>query len=67
MTETFVIYESSVLAPELQALHPDIRTYKGEGTQNPGYKIRFSLTSEGFNAIILGVGGDTVIIEKSGM
>ncbi|WP_343680533.1 reprolysin-like metallopeptidase [Chryseobacterium arthrosphaerae] len=63
-TETFVIYESSVLAPELQALHPDIRTYKGEGTQNPGYKIRFSLTSEGFNAIILGVGGDTVIIEK---
>lgn len=63
-TETFIVQESSVLTPEIQALHTDIRTYKGKGTQNPGYKIRLSLTSEGFDAIILGVGGDAVIIEK---
>lgn len=63
-TESFIIHESSVLTPELQTLHPDIRTYKGNGTQNPGYRIRFSLTSEGFNAIIIGVGGDAVVIEK---
>lgn len=63
-TETFLVHESSVLAPELQALHPDIRTYKGNGTQNQGYAIRFSLTSEGFNAIILGVEDDAVVIEK---
>lgn len=63
-TETFHIQESSVLTPELQLLHSDIRTYKGKGAQHPEYKIRFSVTSEGFNAIILGVGGDAVIIEK---
>ncbi len=63
-TETFIIQESSVLTPELQALHPNIRTYKGNGIQNPGYKIRLSLTSESFDAIILGVGDDAVIIEK---
>ncbi|WP_347220021.1 reprolysin-like metallopeptidase [Chryseobacterium sp.] len=63
-TETFIIQEASILTPEVQALHTDIRTYKGKGTQNPGYKIRLSLTPEGFDAIILGVGGDAVIIEK---
>ena len=62
--ESFSIHESSILSPELQALHPEIRTYKGQGVQHPEYIIRFSTTTQGFNAIILGVGGDTVMFEK---
>ncbi|MGE8431524.1 reprolysin-like metallopeptidase [Chryseobacterium joostei] len=62
--ESFSIHESSILSPEVQALHPEIKTYKGQGIQHPEYIIRLSITSQGFSAIILGVGGDTVTFEK---
>lgn len=62
--EVFQVYESSVLSAEQQALHPEIRTYKGQGTAHPGYRITFTLTSIGFSAIITGVDGDIVMIEK---
>jgi hypothetical protein len=63
-TEDFLIIESSVLTPELQTLHPNIRTYKGSGLKHSDYKIRFSITSLGFSALILGVEKDVVIIER---
>jgi len=63
-TEQFTIYESSVLSEKQQALHPEIRTYKGQGTLHREYKITFTLTSIGFSAIITGVNGDVVMIEK---
>lgn len=64
IVEVFDIAESSVLSPELAIQHPEIKTYTGKGRQNPGYKIRFSITTEGFSAIILGVDGDAVLFEK---
>jgi len=63
-TETFSIYESSIFSAEQQALHPEIRTYKGYGTIHPAYSISFIQTPIGFSAIITGVNGDTVMIEK---
>lgn len=62
--EQFTVYESSVLSTEQQLLHPEIKTYKGQGTLHSGYRITFTLTPIGFSAIITGVNGDVVMIEK---
>ncbi|MGN6437262.1 MAG: reprolysin-like metallopeptidase [Agriterribacter sp.] len=62
--EVFNVLESSVLSPELAAQHREIKTFSGKGRLHPGYKIRFSLTTEGFSAIILGVNEDVIVFEK---
>ena len=61
--ETFGLVESPVLAPEIAARHPEIKTYTGNGLKNKQYSIRISLTSSGFNAIVLGVADDVVYFE----
>jgi Metallo-peptidase family M12B Reprolysin-like/Secretion system C-terminal sorting domain len=63
MTETFGMVESPILSPEQAALHPEIKTYTGNGLKNKAYSIRLSLTSSGFNAIILNVENDAVYFE----
>jgi hypothetical protein len=62
--ETFALVESPVLSPALAAQFPAIKTYTGKGTLHAGYTIRLSLTSSGFDAIILGVNGDAVYYTK---
>lgn len=49
--ETFSIKESSILEPDFQAKHPDIRTYIGQNTNNPASTITFSLTPNGLHAM----------------
>ncbi|UOU99903.1 M12 family metallo-peptidase [Chryseobacterium daecheongense] len=63
-TETFNVWEASVLSPEQEAIHPEIRTYKGQGKDHPGYKIRMSLTPTGFSGIITGMEGGMVMVER---
>ncbi|MBC7569110.1 MAG: hypothetical protein H7319_05175, partial [Spirosoma sp.] len=63
-TELFTMAESPILAPAVAAQHPDIKTYTGRGTAHQAYSIRLSLTSSGFDAIILGVNNSTVYITK---
>jgi Metallo-peptidase family M12B Reprolysin-like/Secretion system C-terminal sorting domain len=62
-TETFGMVESPILSPEQAVLHPEIKTYTGNGLKNKAYSIRLSLTSSGFNAIILNVENDAVYFE----
>ena len=62
--ETFDMVESPVLAPEIAAKHPEIKTYNGKGQTHKNYTIRVSFTALGFNAIILGVEGDAVYFDK---
>ena len=62
-SETFGMVESPVLSPEQAALHPEIKTYTGNGLKNKKYIVRLSLTSSGFNAIILNVEDDAVYFE----
>ena len=62
-SETFGMVESPVLSPEQAALHPEIKTYTGNGLKNKKYVVRLSLTSSGFNAIILNVEDDAVYFE----
>lgn len=65
VAETFILFESPILAPEVAAKHPEIKTYAGKGANHKEYSIRINLTSTGFNAIILGVENDAVYYEKT--
>jgi len=51
--ENFRVYEASVLHPDLAAQHPDIKSYVGQGIENPAASIRFSITLFGIHAMIL--------------
>jgi hypothetical protein len=61
--ETFGLVESPVLSAEQAALHPEIKTYTGNGLKNKKYVVRLSLTALGFNAIVLNVDNDAVYFE----
>jgi uncharacterized protein (TIGR03437 family) len=60
----FGIEESSVMAGELAARFPEIRTYRGRGLDDPTATARLDVTPQGFHAIVLSSEG-TVIVEPA--
>jgi Metallo-peptidase family M12B Reprolysin-like len=60
----FRVEESTVMAPRLAALFPNIRTYRGQGLDDPTATTRFDVTPAGFHAIVLSEHA-TVIIEPA--
>ncbi|OYT73363.1 MAG: hypothetical protein CFK52_02000 [Chloracidobacterium sp. CP2_5A] len=50
----FPVVESPVLAPALAARFPSIKTYLGQGLDDPAQTMRFDVTPQGFHAVILG-------------
>lgn len=59
--EQFAIYEAPIMAPELAAKYPEIKTYAGQGITNPYAAIRFDITPKGFHAMIRSEEGDIFI------
>lgn len=62
-SETFNMVESPILSAAIAAQNPGIKTYAGFGTTQRRSVIRITLTPEGFDAIILNPGGNTVYFE----
>ncbi|MGY0391140.1 reprolysin-like metallopeptidase [Bizionia sp. KMM 8389] len=65
--ESFIIQEASVMAPELQAQYPNIRSYVGYGIDTPDAYLRFSISPyKGMSGIVLsGTEGKTYILEPN--
>jgi hypothetical protein len=57
----FRVVESVMLAPELAAAFPDIRTYSGQGLDDPTATTRFGWTAAGFHAVVIGSSGSVYI------
>ena len=57
----YLVSESPILAPELQAQHPDIRTYRAVGLDDPHAVGRFDLTPLGLCAMLRTTEGVVVI------
>lgn len=57
----FRVVESPVMAPALAARFPEIRTWMGQGVDDPAASVRFDLTPGGFRAQVLAAGGSWFI------
>lgn len=61
-TAGFRVWESPVMEPGLAAKYPTIKTFAGQGIDDPAATIRFDWTESGFHAMILSdTGGDVFI------
>lgn len=62
-TEQFKVLETPVMAPELAAKYPGISSYTGKGIQDPSAVVRFDVSSEGTNAMIMSGNRPTIYID----
>jgi hypothetical protein len=57
----FRFFESGVMAPELAAKLPEIRTFCGQAVSDPAVSVRFEVTPAGFHAQIISPDGVSYI------
>lgn len=62
--ERFKIIEAPVLHPELEVKYPGIKSYAGQGVDNPASVLRFSISEQrGFHGMVLDGNGDDYFID----
>lgn len=61
--ENFYVYENAIMAPELAAKYPEIKSYVAVGIENPNARAYFSFSPLGFNSMILYPDQSAVFIE----
>ncbi len=61
--QRFRVYEASVFAPELQAKHPNIRSYAAQGIDDASAIARFSVSDIGVNVMISSPKYSTIYID----
>ncbi|MFT3678699.1 MAG: M12 family metallo-peptidase [Ferruginibacter sp.] len=59
----FHIWETSIMEPELAAAHPNIKTYSGQGIDDPTATLNADWTEFGFHAMILSPVAGNVFID----
>lgn len=59
--QRFRVVETQVMAPELAARYPQIRTFTGQGVDDPAASVRLDYNPRGFFAQVLAPGADTYI------
>jgi Metallo-peptidase family M12B Reprolysin-like/Calx-beta domain len=62
----FAVVETSIMAPELAAKYPEIKTYQGRSLDDPTATITFDTNPSGFYAQILSSSGSHTITNQSG-
>ncbi len=60
--ETFRVWESSVMHPDLAAKFPQIRTFAGRGLSDPSRTVRLGYGPDGFHAVVAGSAGGSLVI-----
>ena len=58
---TFGIYEISIMAPELAAEHPEIKTYAGQSKKDPEVSVRITTGPLGFHSTVFRRGTADVV------
>ena len=61
--ENFKVYENSIMAPELAAKYPEIKSYMAVGIDNPNARAYFSYSPLGFKSMTLYPDQSAVFIE----
>ena len=61
--ESFKIFEASVMAKELQAKYPSIKSYSGTSINDSGNTIRFSVTPQGLHLMMFSINKGTQFID----
>ena len=51
--ESFRVSEASIMAPELEAKFPELKSYSGYSIKSPSTLIRFSVTTQGLHLMML--------------
>lgn len=64
--EMFKVYESSVLAPDLAAKYPNIKSYVGLSTTNSGARLRMSVSPQGVQTMISYIDNTMVFMQPTG-